>query len=347
LVRNGEELVTSLRDLASVLGVSTSTASRALNGYADVSPATRQRVESAAREMGYRPDPRAHRLATGRAGAVALVGSMSTRNFLDATFAAVLSGVDTVLRRHGLYTLATSLPTGAEELPAFRRLLDGRLVDAVIVARTHVRDPRVNLLLEKGLPFVTYGRTARSDEHAWVDPDNELAFQQATQHLLERGHRAVHFINGPSTYMFAQLREKGWRGALAEYGAGGHVRHAELTSTAGHEAARELLASGDTTALLCANDTLAIGAMAAVRDAGRKVGAPDGVAVVGYGNTEAGRYAEPPLTTIDYSIEENGRHLGECLVELLAGRPPRELQRLESVRLMERASSSAFPFPTP
>ena len=333
--------MSALRTLADQLGISTSTVSRALNGYADVSPATRARVEEAAKAMDYRPDPRAHRLATGRAGAVALVASMLSRNFLDATFAAVLSGVDAVLSEQGLYTLATSLPADEREMPAFQRLLDGRLVDAVIVARTYVHDPRVDLLLERGIPFVTYGRTARSGEHAWVDPDNERAFYLATRRLIERGHRRIDFINGPAVYTFAQLRERGWHTALTEARCSGRTRYSELTSSGGDQAATELLDTGEQSALLCANDTVALGALAAVKRTGRAVGTSDGVAVVGYGNTEAGRYSDPPLSTIDYSIEDNGRHLGEALLELLAGRPPRELQRLEDVRLIERASSGA------
>jgi LacI family transcriptional regulator len=335
--------MSALRTLADQLGVSISTASRALNGYADVSPVTRARVQEAARAMGYRPDPRAHRLATGRAGAVALVASMLSRNFLDATFAAVLSGVDAVLSEQGLYTLATSLPADEGEMPAFQRLLDGRLVDAVIVARTYVHDPRVGLLLERGVPFVTYGRTARASDHAWVDPDNERAFYLATKRLVEQGHRSVDLINGPPVYMFAQLRERGWRAALDEAGCAGRVRHSELTSSAGDQAATELLSDAGTSALLCASDTIALGALAAVKRAGRGSGSAGGVAVVGYGNTEAGRYADPPLSTIDYSIEDNGRHLAEVLLELLGGRPARELQRLEDVRLIERASSGASP----
>jgi LacI family transcriptional regulator len=338
--------MSALRTLANQLGISVSTASRALNGYADVSAVTRARVQEAARAMGYRPDPRAHRLATGRAGAVALVASMLSRNFLDATFAALLSGVDAVLSEQGLYTLATSLPADEREMPAFQRLLDGRLVDAVIVARTYVHDPRVDLLLEQDMPFVTYGRTARSSDHAWVDPDNERAFYLATRRLVERGHRSVDLINGPAVYTFAQLRERGWRSALTEAGCAGRMRTSELTSSAGDQVATELLRDTRTSALLCANDTVALGALAAVKRAGRAVGGAGGVAVVGYGNTEAGRYADPALSTIDYGIEDNGRHLGEVLLELLAGRPAGELQRLEDVRLIERASSGAH-IPTP
>jgi DNA-binding LacI/PurR family transcriptional regulator len=81
--------------------------------------------------------------------------------------------------------------------------------------------------------------------------------------------------------------------------------------------------------------------MAAIKRAGRSVGRPDGISVIGYGNTEHGRYADPALTTIDYNIEDNGRHLGQAVLQLLGGTPARQLQRLEPVSLVPRASDSA------
>jgi LacI family transcriptional regulator len=333
----------ALRTLADQLGISISTASRALNGYTDVSAATRERVMAAADALGYRPHPMAHRLATGRSGAIALVSSMRAGHFLDATFAALLTGIDEVLAAAELYTLATAIPTDPErEMPAFARLLDGQLVDAVILSRTRMDDPRVTLLKKRGVPFVTYGRTAHEREHAWVDVDNQGAFRLATDRLASLGHRQIHFINGPAPYAFAQLRESGWRSALKAARLTGRMVHCELSSAAGEAAATALLArQPEATALVCANDTIALGAMAAIKRAGRSVGRPDGISVIGYGNTEHGRYADPALTTIDYNIEDNGRHLGQAVLQLLGGTPARQLQRLEPVSLVPRASDSA------
>jgi len=259
---------------------------------------------------------------------------------LDSTFEALLTGVDEVLSAAGLYTLATPIPSDEpREIAAFDRLLDGRLVDAVIVARTRFEDPRVDRLVERGLPFITYGRTARADTHAWVDTDNEEAFRLAVERLALLGHRRIDFINGPAHYTFAQLRERGWRRGLEAHGLQGRMRSTELSCAAGDAAASALLAErADTTALLCANDALALGAISACKRAGRAVGQPGGVAVIGYGNTEAGRFADPPLTTIDYSIQDNGRHIGQMLLALLGGAAPATLHRLEPVRLIARAS---------
>ena len=159
----------NLRLLAEQLGISVSTASRALNGYDDVSAQTRARVMAAAQATGYRPHPLARRLATGRTGAVAMVSTMRSGHYLDPTFVSLLSGIDDVLAAQGLYTLASAIPADeSREIAALERLIDGRLVDAVILVRTRSDDTRVATLLERGVPFVTYGRNARCAEHAWL-----------------------------------------------------------------------------------------------------------------------------------------------------------------------------------
>jgi len=334
----------SIAALAESLGISISTVSRALNGYADVSPKTRARVEEAAKAMGYQPHPVAHRLATGRTGAIALALSVRPGNAPDATFAALLSGASDALRPQGYFALSVALPAGDEEMPELARFLAGRFVDGVILARTRMHDPRVTLLQEQGVHFVTHGRTQNTAAHAWVDTDNERAFYIATQRLIGLGHRRIAFLNGDSSMMYAWLRAQGFQRALAEAGldaASCPVRHGDVTADSGDAAATELLAAGAVpggpiTALLCATDAIALGAMHAVRRAGLVVG--QDVSVVGYGNTDAGRYAEPPLTTIDHATVDNGRHLADLLLRKMAGEPPQSLARLEPVQLIARQS---------
>jgi len=341
----------SIQTLADSLGLSISTVSRALNGYTDVSAKTRARVESAAKAMGYQPHPVAHRLATGRTGVIALVSSVRSGNYLDATFSALLSGAADGLREHGYFAVSVVLPVGEDELTELSRFLNGRLVDGVLLARTRTQDPRVTLLQQRGIPFVTHGRTVGNDPHAWVDADNEQAFFMATQRLIGLGHRRIGLINGQPNLTFATLREQGFRRACQQADldpAQCPVRHGEVTAVSGEQIATELIAASavniratgqfgtQLTALLCATDAVALGAMRAVRTAGLVVGRD--ISVIGYGNTEAGLYTEPPLTTLDYATVDNGRHLADLLMRQLAGEPASGLTRLEPVHLIERHS---------
>lgn len=342
----------SIAALAESLKLSTSTVSRALNGYADVSVKTRQRVEEAARQIGYQPHPLAHRLATGRTGAIALVSSVRVGNYLDATFSALLSGAADYLRGEGYFALSVVLPADEQEMPELARFLNGRLVDGILLARTRANDSRVALLQQRGVPFVTHGRTTFNAPHAWVDADNETAFELATQRLLALGHRRIAFINGQSEMTFAALRERGFRAALLAHGLDADtcpVLNGEVSGARGEIVARDLMAlnqieargQGPITAMLCATDAIALGAMAAIKAAGLTVGRD--ISVVGYGNTEAGLYATPPLTTIDHAIVDNGKHLAEMLMRQINGEPATALTRLEPVHLIARQSDGAAP----
>lgn len=337
----------SIQLLAHSLGISTSTVSRALNGYSDVSVKTRQRVMEAAKSLNYAPHPVAHRLATGKTGAVAIVNSIRPGNAADGGAIALHTGLAEVLREHRYFAMSLGIPSDENEMPELERLLDGRLVDGIVLTRTRTDDPRVRLLQKRGIPFITHGRTLSNDPHAWVDTDNQGAFEQATRALLELGHRRIGLINGMPNMTFACLREQGFRQALRQVGVSEQdspVRYTELTAESGAQAARELLAlPGAPTALVCATDTVALGAMHAIREAGKVVG--QDVSVTGYGNTEAGQYAFPPLASIDHATTENGRHLAQLLLRAIAGEAVDQLQRLETPKLMLRASAGRAPHP--
>ncbi len=334
----------SIQSLADSLGLSISTVSRALNGYRDVSASTRARVEEAAARMNYSPHPAAHRLATGKTGAIALVTSVRAGNYLDVTFASLMSGAAEVLRAAGYFTLSVGLPTGDEEMPEFKRLLDARLVDAVMLTRTRAEDPRVALLQKMGVSFITHGRTLSNEPHPWVDTDNEDALYQATQTLLALGHKRIAFINGPGHMTYALLRERGYRRALE--GAGlrplpGAVIHTDVTTLAAQTAMAQLLAQAQPTAVVCATDAQAMGAMVACKAAGLRVGVD--VSITGYGNTEAAQCVEPPLASVDHGIVENGRHLAQLLLRRMAGEDAVALQQLEPARFVQRASIGPAP----
>lgn len=337
----------SIHALANSLGLSVSTVSRALNGYADVSAKTRLRVQAAAKAMNYQPHPVAHRLATGRTGVIALMTSVRSGNFLDSTFAALLSGAAEVLGGQGYFAMSVTLPAGDSELKEMERLIDGRLVDGVILARTRTFDARVALLQERNVPFVTHGRTEANAPHAWLDTDNEQAFYVATQRLIALGHRRLALINGPDFMTYAVLRRRGFLRACNEAGItvpDAWIAHADVTARAGEQAALDMLShrrEEAPTALVCATDVQGLGAMAACRSLQLQVG--QDIAVTGYGNTEAGAYACPPLSTIEHAIVENGRHLASMLLNVMAGQDIATLNRLEPVQFIERPSVCPAP----
>lgn len=332
----------SIQALADSLGISISTVSRALNGYTDVSAATRQRVFDAAKAMNYAPHPVAHRLATGKTGAVAIVNPARRGAALDSSAVALHTGVAHVLRENNYFALSLTLPMGDEEIPELERLLAGRLVDGVVLTRTRTHDSRVKLLQERKIPFVTHGRTLDNAPHAWVDLDHAGSVEHATRTLINLGHRRIAFINGMVHMTFAHLREEGFRNALKALDmpqVDCPIHYTEMTGESGRHVARQLLArpaQRRPTAFVCVSDALALGVMAAIREAGLRVGRD--VSVLGHGDTEAGQLSDPPLASVEQDIFANGQRVAQLLLRCIAGDEVSELQTLESPRLLLRAS---------
>jgi LacI family transcriptional regulator len=336
----------SIVHLAQDLGLSVSTVSRALNGYTDVAQATRERVMARAQALGYKAHPGARRLKSGKSGAVGVVLPTSPEGgqFIDSMYSSLLGGTASVLEPAGFSLMATTSATSTpeQERGVYENFIRSAWFDAFVIVRTRLKDQRVGLMLAHDKPFVTYGRCADSSGHAWVDTDNEMAFFMAAQRQIEFGHQRIGLLNGPAEYTFARLRQAGYVRALQQAHLDVDARlmvNGHLTETGGFSMAQELLAlQHRPTALLCATDAMAIGAMAACRAMGLRVGKD--VSIMGYGNSDAGRYSNPPLSTIEHRIFENGQHLGQVLLSVLAGESPPSLHYLEPVVLVPRSSDA-------
>lgn len=335
----------SIRKLAEILELSISTVSRALNGYPDVNPETRARVEEAARAIGYRPNPAARRLVTGRTNAVGIVLPLPRGKFIDPYFAGVLSGANELLLSRNYHLLATAIPFQADERDLYERFVQGGWVDGVIVGRTRVHDSQIDYLVEHNIPFVAFGRTRTEHPYAWLDTDNEGAFERLARELVDLGHRRIAFLNGPLEYSFAELRCQGVKRGLASVGLTMETQwyeEVDLSEQGGREAAIRILNRPDRpTAFICVNDTTAIGVMSACREQGLRVGRD--VSVVSYDNIEQSAFTDPPLSTIDVPVYEIGRKLADMLLRRIEGEPVESLQELVELDWIPRQSHGPAP----
>jgi LacI family transcriptional regulator len=340
---------TSITDLAKSLSLSVSTVSRALNGYTDVAPSTRERVAAAAKQLGYRANSTARRLVSGKTSAIGVVlpNLVNEGQFIDSMYSRLLAGVASAIEGAGYHLFATTVAGGdaAAELAQFREFIDAGWADALLIVRTTLDDGRVQLAQAAGLPFVTYGRTNSAQPYSWVDPDNEEAFRLAARRQAGFGHRRIALLNGPRQFLFAQLRQRGYERGLAEVGLAPDpalVRYGNLSVADGFRLCTELLRMPRApTAIVCATDTMALGAISACRALGVEVGKQ--VSIMGYGNSEMSSYCEPPLTTIEHQVFDNGRCVGEGLLQLLTPGNTRHYSHLEPVVLVPRASDGPAP----
>jgi len=267
----------NLKELSEILGLSQTTVSRALNGYPEVSEATRRKVQAAADAHNYRPNTRAKGLATGRAMAIGHVVPISTKHeMVNPVFADFLAGAGESYSRAG-YDMHLSLVNDGDEERVFREFAAKGNIDGVIVHAPSVKDPRIPLLREVGLPFVVHGRSSGEEgPYCWLDINNRRAFARATGFLCDLGHTRIALINGLDYMDFALRRYKGYLGALEERQL--EVRNdwivsQEMTEINGHHAARQML-NLDTppTAFLVSSMISAMGVRRAVEERGLVIG---------------------------------------------------------------------------
>jgi LacI family transcriptional regulator len=334
----------SLARIASTLNLSVTTVSRALAGYGDVAAATRARVKAEAARIDYRPNEAARRLRLGRSGAVGVVLPGNPGQFEDPFFLRMLSCIGPLLAAAGLDLLVTTARPGADELRAYRHLVEARKVDGILLARTRRHDERIAYLLDQAMPFVAHGRSSgEARPFAYVDVDGEAVCRAATERLIRFGHRRIGLINASQSYNFSEHREAGWRAALAAAGLPpGPLTYAEPNEENGHRHANTMLldsVSPDAerpTAILCATDRLAVGALSALSAAGLRAGRD--ISVIGYDDLPVAAYTDPPLTTIAQPLEHTAQRMVEMLLLLLAGGTPHGQQEVLLAHLIERQS---------
>ncbi len=330
----------NLKQLSERLGLSQTTVSRALNGYPEVNEETRLRVMEAARRHNYRPNTRAKSLATGRAMAIGHVIPLSTKHeIVNPIFSDFIAGAGETYSNAG-YDMVLSVVSDADEDDAYRQLKARGTVDGVILHGPTLDDPRIALMHDIGLPFVVHGRsTGAALPYSWLDVNNRRAFERATDHLLDLGHRRIALVNGLESMDFAIRRRAGYINALTARGIATDarlMRSDEMTEHYGYRTANDMMSMTEPpTAFLTASLISAFGVRRALEDAGLKIGRD--VSVVTHDDELSYlRNGEdvPIFTATRSSVREAGRRTAEMLLGLIGAPEQGPQNRLLEAELM-------------
>jgi LacI family transcriptional regulator len=309
-----------------------------------VAEATRQRVRQAAAEMGYAPDATARRLQKGRTDTIGFVIPTPGPRFSDPFFSELLTGIGNEAARHNFDLLvSTRPPDTAEEDAAYRRLVEGRMVDGLLVVRTRTQDRRIAYLSKTGFPFVAFGRSDLDVDFPYVDEDGFRGLELVTQHLIDLGHRRLGFISAPDGLMFCLSRRAGLAAVLERNGLSmeaGRSIVGDLTQRGGFRAMNDLLdLSLPPTAVIACNDLMALGAISAAQKRGLVVGRD--VAITGFDDIPLAEHSHPTLTTVRQPIFDIGCQICEMLIRLIRGEELSERHVLLQPELVIRESSGA------
>lgn len=338
----------TIQDVADALGVTKGTVSRALNGYTDISEATRTRIRKTAERMGYRPLTHAQAIRTGRVRAIGLVLQVDEHDAHGPFLTDFLAGATQAAGEEG-WTMSVATATSDADMRAvLDRLTSERKADGFILQRTRRDDPRVEVLASAGIPFVMYGRTGyggaqSTPDYSYYDIAGERAMARAVAELADLGHRRIAFVGGGPEYNFTYLRHQGFDQAVALRKLdreAGLVKFGGRLARDGARITRALMRSSKPpTAIVFAVDEAALGAWEALPEMGLDIGRD--VSIIGYDNVPEGRYAQPGLSTFGVDTRAAGRRLAQLLIQQCRGDAPERMQELAEAQWQPRGSHGA------
>lgn len=318
---------TTLEEIARHAGVSRSTVSRVMNGHPNVDQATRARVLSVVESLNYQPNMAARSLAAGhtRILGLAIPTGVSTL-FTDPYFPLLIQGITSACNALN-HSVMLWIGEPEYERHTIRQILQGGLIDGVILASALMDDPILAALINRGLPFVLIGRHVADDGVSYVDVDNMNSSREMVAYLLRLGHERVATIAGPKNMIAGADRLQGYMLALRDRRLAHNpdlVVESDFTEEGGHRAMLQLLPHAPD-AVFVASDAMAVGALRALREAGKRV--PEDVAVAGFDDIPMSARTDPPLTTVRQPILRMGVVAAEALIDLIS-HPDRQPKRI-------------------
>ncbi|MBT6286497.1 MAG: LacI family DNA-binding transcriptional regulator [Rhodospirillaceae bacterium] len=308
----------TIRDVAELVGVHPSTVSRVLN------PATRGRITSeivakvneAAAELGYRPNQTARGLRTNRTQTIGVL----IPDITNPLFPPIIRGIEDGLGANGYTAILGNTDNIATRETEAVATMRARQVDGLILATARRDDPIIAECIAEGLPLVLVNRSADTDGVSSIVNDDALGIALAVRHLKSLGHTHIAHIAGPRSLSTGEARRRSFLEAMKSEGLDAdEALIAETTAFSEDEGLRacaELISKNlKFTAIVAANDLIALGAYEAIADAG--LTCPDDISVTGFNDMPFVDRLTPPLTTVRIPHYELGREAGRRLVELI------------------------------
>lgn len=336
--------MTTIRDVAREAGVSVATASRALNDLSNVTAGMQERVKIAAKKLNYIPHSGARSLTRQRNDAVGVI----LPDLFGEFFSEVIRGIDLVAHQAGLQLVLGNMHGSAQGMVSAVRAMRGR-VDGLLIMPNESDPAHFASSLPPGLPTTLINYPSGKIDLPSVAIDNYSGARLMTETLIARGYRRIAYVAGPRNNRDARERKRGFTDALSEMTGEQSplILPGDFTEEAGGEAARVIIAGNvEVDAVFAANDMMAVGCLAVLREAGLAV--PADIAVVGFDDIPLARHTYPSLTTMEVQIADLGATAMRLLLAQLRGEPNPGADILLKPSLMLRESiGTRHPKPHP
>lgn len=314
----------TIADVAKLAGVTKGTVSHVFNGHRPISPATRKKVISAASSLGWVPNFTAQALAARRTNAVGLVLDRNPDVLASDTFFPIfLSGVETVLAKHGI-ALVLQVVTGHEmERKVYRTMSQGR-VDGVIVLDLSRNDYRIPLLKKLQLCAVLADscNITKNSGFSTVWSDDRAPVKTLIARLREHGHTRIAHVSGPLEYVHSYERTQCY---LENVGSKELLRVGDFSANSGVECTKNLLSlPNPPTAIIYSNDVMAIAGLSYAESRGLSI--PEDLAVAGFDDDPISKHLNPPLTSVHTNAFERGQVTAKLLLLEISGAETRSVE---------------------
>jgi DNA-binding LacI/PurR family transcriptional regulator len=324
--------------------VSTATVSRVINGTANVSPETAERVREAIETLNFYPDISARTLGSGRSGLYGLIISDITNPY----FPELVKAFEDIAVQHGQDVLIANTDYDPKRMEACVIRMLQRKVDGVAIMTSEMEDRLIHTFSHRQIPTVFMDTPKSIKGVSTVCVDYAAGVKQAMDHLFAFGHRRIAFISGPLALSSAQVRAQAFKKSLRRHGLTREphlIQEGDHRVEGGHAAMQRILNSGRRpTAVLASNDLTAIGAMGAIHEAGLRI--PEDISVIGFDDIGLSAYTQPALTTLHVPRRELAATAFRSLFRgrgEVAGKSSAKLEHVIQPRLIVRRSTAQAP----
>ncbi len=333
----------TLKEVAALAGVSYQTVSKVLNRKVQVAKDTEARIFQAAKQLGYRPNQNARNMRLQRSYMIGYSWERTSPDQVNHILDQFLTSMVEEAQAANYHVLPFPFRLGEEHVEDYRELINSGRVDGFVLSSINYDDPRISFLMERNFPFVAFGHSNPELDFCYVDVDGADGIHQAVEYLLNKGHRQIAVIAWPEDSRVGNERMAGYLDAMHTAQVNIHpqwIQRGQGDFEYGRLACHTLLGLSvelRPTAIVCLNDTQAIGAMQALRECQLQAGSD--IDVIGFDDAPMAQFLLPALSTIRQPIRLAGRKCIEMLVTLIDGNLPDDRHVLLKPKLIIRASA--------
>lgn len=333
----------TIKDVAQLSGVAPSTVSKVMNGSGEISMDTISRVEKAVKKLNYRPNSIARSLRKNHTLTIGMINCEETSSSPFTFIMPMMVGVEAAAREQGFSVFLCNSHGNIEHEKSYLETLIDKQVSGIIFVNSKPEQRGAPALELGSLPYVFLYQYAPNVPVPSIMPDDSAGGYKATRYLTDLGHQRIGYIHGENSYHVASLRFEGYRKALNDAGLDFDPSLVQFPNTwfeeGGYDSAKIFMKlSNPPTAIFCANDELAIGALEAIKELGLRV--PEDVSLVGYDDRQEAIHKRPPLTTVALPFYEMGKLALNLLLSEIRGEKVEAGIHHVQCPLIERSSAA-------